>query len=269
MKRYIIVLAMLLASVSCIFSQNAFSDAISLSSNGQSFIEIIEKLQTVKKMTDRQRNDFDNLKIFLKDPWNTEIGEINFKIMLEIPSIVLGIEIDVNTIELNIKKSKEDLKVMKDKLIDLQTLLGIINAELDSEGNILDSTNRKRFQDSLKTISDGISSYNRSISDKETEIRTQDSIKGNMEYLKAIQSRFNDIKYEMKEGNSPISMLGENNEQEVKQTVSNANFSLSQAAIIDAIGNAIVEQVKEGLLNSLFEGIFALHPLFRTNFNLS
>ena len=257
MKKIILILILSFSGMHNSYSQNAFSDAISISDNGQSYIKIIEKLLAVgsisDNMTDKQKQDLGNLKVFLGDPWNESIGKLNFKIVLEIPKIVSGfgeakrnLEASITSLKGEIERIETDLKKIGDEIKATEEALRIPNLPQE----VLDSLEKKKKE----LISQKESTQNIKI-EKSKQIEINNTLIGNILGLNETKDWFAEFKKELKDGTEPISMLGKDNSEEVKQTVSNSNFSLSQAAIIEAIGNAIVEQLKEGLVNSLFESI--------------
>ena len=201
----------------------------------------MEKLLSVAPMNGRQREELENLKKFLVNPWDETIKRLNFKIILEISKIIAssGLEELKNRTEKQIPLLEADLS-KKESLLEIKKLEKVaLDTAADTTGIFV-----------LKTY---ISGLNEEIN------KTNSQITDNKKVLETISEldpeSFDEFKNTLEKGTESISLLGKDNDEEIKQTVSNSNFSLSQAAIIDAVGNAIIEQVKEGLVNSLFETI--------------
>lgn len=249
MKKLILLILLALSGVKSIYSQNAFSDAILISKNAETYIQNIEMLLKPGfqgQFNKRQIEELKSLLQFLKNPWDDNIENLNFKIVLEVSGIVSGFtqliqkytdEIAAFTADLNIKT--EELKVKENYL-----------------KTVTDSLEKVVTESQIKILTEEKKNLEKNLTDSKNNL---DDIK-KLVTQKSIYDVFNN---NLKEGSDPISTLGKDNETEVAQTVSNANFSLSQAAIIEALGNAIIEQVKEGVVNAVFEGIL------ERNYNLS
>lgn len=254
MKKIILFIYLTLFSISNLFSQNAFSDAIMISKNKDSYLSQISNLIKVAPLNVRQRDELINLEKFLINPWDTTIKSLNFKIVSEIPHLIGNLEATKKNLKELMNSLKTDMEkkveLLKDKQEELKnsTKPDTAGLSLNSNSASLDSLieyNRKdKFIKDLEFIE---------IPNLKTQIQQNDSLLNQIDSLNS--NTFEDFKNNINNNFNSINILGKDNNEEIKETVSNSNFSLSQAAIIDAVGNAIIEQVKEGLVNSLFQGV--------------
>ncbi len=255
MKQVILIFILLISGSHYIYSQNAFSDAISISKNSQDYIKTINRILSVADISLRQESDLKNLRQFLEYPWDDTLRPLNFKIVLEISKIILGLGESERKIRSDTANLTREIKNLKDESDKLKEELEITELEL-SEPNLSpeDSSRLTAKKEELEGAKrDAETKRENKIADLEKKNKLLETISD----LRARQpgETYEEFRTELQNENNPITLLGKDNDEEVKQTVSNSNFSLSQAAIIEAVGNAIVEQVKEGLVNSLFEGI--------------
>lgn len=250
-SKYILILV--LFSNVCL-SQNAFSDALLLEKNSESYLNKINLILTPKLLdkitnkpfTARQEYYLRNLKLFLEDPWNKEIKGLDLRIFLEISKIIDGY------LELS-----QDLKLKlfenEANLTGLKKVLG----EKEAEYKNIDSTDTSKTKDreNLKT---GIANLAKDTSEIIIEIKQL--INDTTELSTILKNKtsideYNEFKSVLDKTNSTVSPLGEDNEKLVKETSKESHFSISQSAIIDAIGNSIIEQVREDAVNFLFKNV--------------
>ncbi|MDQ3018979.1 MAG: hypothetical protein M3R36_00160 [Bacteroidota bacterium] len=232
------------------FGQNAFSDAILISKNRTEYLENITMILQPEfqgQYTEKQKFDLENLQKFLINPWDPDVVKLNFKVVLDIAKIILNFDQLEKSYQKRKKLLEEGLIVLSETLnkkrdelknlvvTDSLTLIAITNLEneikkLDEEQNI--------NQNEIKKLNESI--------DKILETKDNTAIINYEEFKVSLENKSN-----------VISQLGKDNEAEVQETVSDAHFSISQAALIEAIGNAIIEQVKEQVINNLLENVLS------------
>jgi len=233
------------------FSQNAFSDAILISKNRDKYLEninLILKEEFKAQYTEKQKFDLDNLKKFLINPWDPSIVNLNLKVILDIAKIMLNF----GQLEKSYERHK---KVLEDLVIDLS--FKIDNLKIQSSKILtidsLSISQKNGLDSEIKNLENRNDSNKRIIKSIEESINSVQGTRNSTEIID-----YEEFRISLENKNNVISQLGKDNESEVKETVNNAQFSISQAAIIEAIGNAIIEQVKEQVINNLLENVLTI-----------
>jgi len=240
MKILILIFLIVLLNENISFSQNALSDAVLISKNRITYSSQIKNIINNATLDGKQKEDLENLDLFLRNPWDDKITNLNFKIFLDIPKIISGLSETKETIESGITLLKEDLG--KKNLLLLKLIQDSLNISIDSIA--LKNSLRKQISELNSEIPETILN----ITANEVKLKEIGSLQKN-------PNEFKDFQNSIENQITAINMLGKDNSQEIKENVSNASFSISQAAIMEALGNAIIEQVREGLVNLLFESI--------------
>jgi hypothetical protein len=249
---FVFIISFLFTSHS--MSQNAFSDALLLEKNSEAYLKKINLLLTPKVLeniqnkpfTSRQKYYLENLKLFLQNPWDTTIKELNLKIFLEIPQIINGY-LDLSD------DLKQKLVENKATYEGLSKSLEKMRFEYASLSNTTDTNIKK--EEELKKQIDKFEKDSSETSKKISELLQDIYELSVLLKDKNNLTEFNDFKSVLDKINYTLSPLGKDNEELVKETSKESHFSISQAAIIDAIGNAIVEQVREDVVNFLFNEV--------------
>lgn len=263
-----IIYVIIFFSFSNIYGQNAFNDAVVLSRNR---VQLLDKLSIIlegnnstalhKICSGTQIIDLNNLKMFIENPWDTSIsGKLNFKVIFELPGIVENL---IPVAKNQLIKNIADLTIEAQKT---RTMIFDISNEIESDSMLL--INLNNLPESLKTESlilerDSLIIILAISQKKLIELKSNLSFITNDSLNKQIVvNNFDNIKPNIPEFKSAIldtknsfNIFAQEKGKNVDVVSISKPFKISEGAIIEAIVDAVSEQVLNDVYNLLIRNM--------------
>ncbi len=293
-------------------AQNAFSDAIKLERNRE---QVLAKLDVILNpeitslkgiFSASQLRDLENLREFILDPWTKKInGRLNFKVILEIFTIISNIKtskykntlsIAIASLEDEIKKIDQNVDTLRNKILQLQNKLGIINSQKNdkikdieqkniqlqkvSKENISDEEKEQKVKtliENKKKLEEELEEFTRTELRDSSDLKFQEIEKVNLgntsllkkkeqDYKKTLEielsnneNTLNSFQETVNDSKATFSIFSVKSNTELEGTSGEKPFKISQSTIIEAITIAILEQVSNDINGLLIDNFFNIN----------
>lgn len=240
---FLVILALhLLAFCKDPLAQSAYVVSTELSKNGKLILLQIESFNKIS-LTDQERRDLTSIKEFIKDPYNNNLGKLNWEVFKRFDEYFKRLDIVLLDKEKAIQEKKKEVQ-------SLETLIKAITDTIETkqwncEG--IDEQNEycktKAKYDSSKAILEVLEKENKTLSETPRD-------------------KANFLASEIRSNSENLLVFSEDVAKgiEAKEKSKDAPaFAFSEAAVIQALTVAIIKQTLEGLLSMIMHELLGDH----------